>query len=196
MRPDGQGSERRHSQVGPDPVLKIYSPGARKRRCASNQWKRIWKGRRREKRVNRLCRMNPEAQKLTMTGIYPVQVHGHTVQGASTAQVDVMCRNLKMGTVGKTQACVESECRKLLPESSKSASGSRCDLDSMSTQGAEFVRSGGKLLPFGQRIPGRPSTVSPEIWKCKLGRKRMGTRSVWAWRKASSPISPRKQGLS
>ena len=49
-----------------------------KRRCAASQWKRIWKGRRRAKRV----------------------------QGASNAQVDAMCRNLKLGTVlGKTQAC-------------------------------------------------------------------------------------------
>ena len=79
---------------------------AEKRRCAAGQWKRIWKGRRRAKRVNRLCKMNSEAQKLTMTGIHPVQIYGHTAQGASNAQVDAMCRNLKLGTVlGKTQAC-------------------------------------------------------------------------------------------
>ena len=79
---------------------------AGKRRCAASQWKRIWKGRRRAKRVNRLCKMNSEAQKLTMTGIHPVQICGHTAQGASNAQVDTMCRNLKLGTVlGKTQAC-------------------------------------------------------------------------------------------
>ena len=36
----------------------------------------------------------------------PVQIYGHTAQGASNAQVDAMCRNLKLGTVlGKTQAC-------------------------------------------------------------------------------------------
>ena len=41
-----------------------------------------------------------------MTGIHPVQIYGHTAQGASNAQVDAMCRNLKLGTVlGKTQAC-------------------------------------------------------------------------------------------
>ena len=79
---------------------------AGKRRCAASQWKRIWKGRRRAKRVNHLCKMNSEAQKLTMTGIHPVQIYGHTAQGASNAQVDAMCRNLKLGTVlGKTQAC-------------------------------------------------------------------------------------------
>ena len=79
---------------------------AGKRRCAASQWKRIWKGRRRAKRVNRLCKMNSEAQKLTMTGIHPVRTHGHTAQGASNAQVGAMCRNLKLGTVlGKTQAC-------------------------------------------------------------------------------------------
>ena len=79
---------------------------AGKRRCAASQWKRIWKGRRRAKRVHRLCKMNSEAHKLTMTGIHPVQIYGHTAQGASKAQVDAMCRNLKLGTVlGKTQAC-------------------------------------------------------------------------------------------
>ena len=40
------------------------------KRSAASQWKRIWKGRRRAKRVNRLCKMNSEAQKLTMTGIH------------------------------------------------------------------------------------------------------------------------------
>ena len=50
--------------------------------------------------------MNFEAHKLTMTGIHPVQIYGHTAQGASTAQVNVMCKNLKMGTVmGTTRAC-------------------------------------------------------------------------------------------
>ena len=79
---------------------------AGKRRCTASQWKRIWKGRRRAKRVNRLCKTNSEAQKLTKTGIHPVQIYGHTAQGASNAQVDAMCRNLKLGTVlGKTQAC-------------------------------------------------------------------------------------------
>ena len=83
------------------------APG--KKICAANQWKRIWKGRRRAKRVNRLCKINSEAQKLTMTGIQPVQVHGHTAQGTSTAQENAMCKNLKMGTVmGKTQACAIS----------------------------------------------------------------------------------------
>ena len=42
-----------------------------------------------------------------MTGIPLVQVYGHTAQGASTAQVNAICRNLKLGTVmGKTQACL------------------------------------------------------------------------------------------
>ena len=53
--------------------------------------------------------MNSEAQKFAMTGKHPVQVYGHTAQGASTAQVNAMCKNLKMGTVmGKTQACAIS----------------------------------------------------------------------------------------
>ena len=46
---------------------------AEKRICAANPWKRIWKGRRRAKRVNRLCKMNSVAQNLTMPGIHPVQ---------------------------------------------------------------------------------------------------------------------------
>ena len=41
-----------------------------------------------------------------MTGSHPVQIYVDTAQGASNAQVDAMCRNLKLGTVlGKTQAC-------------------------------------------------------------------------------------------
>ena len=95
---------------------------AGKRRCEANQWKRIWKGRRRAKRVNRPCKINSGAQKLTMTGIQLVQVYGHTAQGASTAQVNAMCKNLKMGTVmGKTQACAISTiawffCEKRVPQ--------------------------------------------------------------------------------
>ena len=102
-----------------------------KRRSAANQWKRIWKGSRRAKRVNRLCKMYSEAQKLTMTGTHPVQIYGHTAQGVSIAQVNERCKNLRMGLVmGKTQACAiltdhgssaKSECHKLPPELNKSA---------------------------------------------------------------------------
>ena len=96
-----------------------------------------------------------------MTGIHFVQVYCHTAQGASTAQVNAMCRNLKIGTVmGRTQACAivawfsaKSVCRKLPPELIKSTSGSRCGEVSMSTPGAEFARSGGKRLPFWQETP-------------------------------------------
>ena len=63
---------------------------AEKRKCAANQWKRIWKGRRRAKRVNRLCKMNSDAQKLTVTGNHPVQVYGHsTGRFHRTGQCDV-----------------------------------------------------------------------------------------------------------
>ena len=90
------------------PDLRIET-AAGKRRCAANQWKSIWKGRRRAKKVNRLCKMNSEAQKLTMTDIHLVQIYGHTAQVASTTQVNAMCKNIKMGTViGKTQACATS----------------------------------------------------------------------------------------
>ena len=61
----------------------------------------------RAKRVNRLCKMNSEAQKLTMTGIHPVQIYGHTAQGASTAQVNAMCKTSKWAD-GETQACAIS----------------------------------------------------------------------------------------
>ena len=64
----------------------------------------------------------------------------------STAQVQAMCRNLKMGTViSKTQACaisqsqdfsLKGECRKWQLEWSKSVSGSRCGGAAMSTRGA------------------------------------------------------------
>ena len=60
---------------------------------AKLQWGSIWIGRRRAKRVNRLCKTNPEAQKLTMTGIHLAQIYGHTAQGASTAQ----CKNFLNG---------------------------------------------------------------------------------------------------
>ena len=86
-----------------------FETAAEKGRCAASQWKRIWKGKRRAKRVNRLCKMNSEAQKLTMTGIHPVQIYGHTAQGASNAPVNAMSRSLKLDTVlGKTQACLIS----------------------------------------------------------------------------------------
>ena len=63
----------------------------------------------RAKRVHRLCKTNSEAQKLTMTGIHPVQICGQTAQGAFTAQVNAMCKNLKIGIVmGKTRACAIS----------------------------------------------------------------------------------------
>ena len=83
--------------------------------CAANQRKRMWKARRRAKRVNRLCNMNSEAQKLTMIGIHRVQICGHTPQGASTAQVNAMCKNLKISIVmGKTRACAISTSRMVL----------------------------------------------------------------------------------
>ena len=103
--------------------------------------------------------MNSEAEKLTLTDIHPVQVYGHTAQGASMAQVNAMRRNLKKGSVlGKTQASTISTIawffgERRPPLLNKSASGSRCGGGSMSTQGADFVRSGGNLPAFWQRIP-------------------------------------------
>ena len=139
---------------------------AEKRRRAACQWKRIWKGRRIAKRVNRLCKMNSEAQKLTMTGIHLVQIYGHTAQGASNAQVYAMCRSLKLGTVlGKTQACPittvawffseSSVYHKLLPGLSRSASGFQCGEIAMSTQDAESAKFGGKRPPMLASNPRR-----------------------------------------
>ena len=79
--------------------------------------------------------MNFEAQNLTMTGIHPVQIYGRTAQGASTAQVNAICKNLKMCTVmGKTQACAIS-----------------------TVAWSESVRSAGKGSHFGKR----PQTLEP-----------------------------------
>ena len=147
---------------------------AGKRRCAASQWKRIWKGRRRAKRVNRLCKTNSEAQKLTMTGIHPVQIYGHTAQGASNAQVDAMCRNLKLGTVSeKTQACPITPVAwffgvKRVPQTaarvSRSASGSL-------TRDAESADFGGKSSLCWPEIPVagiRPRDLSlPPVARCR-----------------------------
>ena len=52
-----------------------------------------------------MCRKSEETQAKSQESQSPMQ-DGHTAQGASNAQVDAMCRNLKLGTVlGKTQAC-------------------------------------------------------------------------------------------
>ena len=99
-----------------------------------------------------------------MTGIHPVHVYRHTAQGAPTAQVHATCRNPKkrhgVGQKPKLALFPEShsfsvkgECRKLLPESSKSVSGSRCGRASMSTQGAEFVKVWKKKAPIWASDP-------------------------------------------
>ena len=64
-----------------------------KRRCAANQWKRIWKGRRRAKRVYRLCKMNSEAQKTHDDG------HTH-------------CSNLRSHSAGSIQRIGERDVQK------------------------------------------------------------------------------------
>ena len=106
-------------------------------------------------RVKRLCKMNSEAHKLTMTDIHPVKVYGHTAQGASTAQVNAMCRNWKIGTVmGRTQACAISTVAWFFGERAIAAnscqSGPRCGGASMSRQSADFARSGEKDAHFGK----------------------------------------------
>ena len=121
------------------------------RRCASNQWKRIWKGRRRAKRVYRLCRMNPAAQILTMTGIHPFQVHGHTakhdVQKFENGQ-----KLVRVLFPQSLDSSGQSGCHKWPPELSKSASGSRCGAGPTRTQDAEFANSGQKLPLFWRMI--------------------------------------------
>ena len=84
------------SRIFKPPTL-VSKPQRGKRRCAANQWKRKWKGRRRAERVDRLCKTNSLAQKLSMTGIHLVQVYGHTAQGASTTQVNAMCKKPQTG---------------------------------------------------------------------------------------------------
>ena len=161
---------------------------AGKRRCAASQWKRIWKGRRRAKRVNRLCQMNSEAQKLTMTDIHPVQIYGHTAQGASNAQVDAMCRNLKLGTVlGKIQACPITTVAwffgvKRVPQTavrvSRLASGSQCgEIVMFETQNPQILEE--KRPHVGRKSPSLESGYGTHLCHHLL---RVGSR----W-KPSSP---------
>ena len=126
---------------------------AGKRRCEANQWKRIWKGRRRAKRVNRPCKINSGAQKLTMTGIQLCSsLWPHCARSVHrTGQCDV--QNLKMGTVvGKTQAWRLFHNRMVLlrkasatncnPSRTSQRADHNVERFSMSTQGAEIERSG------------------------------------------------------
>ena len=97
-----------------------------------------------------------------MTGIHSVQVYGHTAQGASTAQVHAMCKNLKMGTVGKTQACAISTVAWFFGERRVPQIATRVEQVSEwitmwrgfnVDTGAEFVRSGRKPPLCWRRIP-------------------------------------------
>ena len=161
------------------------------KRCAADQWKRIWKGRRRAKRVNRLCKINSE-QKLTMTSIQPVHVHGHTAQGASTAQVNAMCKNLKMGTVlGKTQVCAISTVAWFFDKKRVPQTATRVDQVSESTQSAEFVRSGGENSPSLAKDPDAGTKrqvqslpLSDRFWK------RAGNRAHQGSGKRQTPAPP------
>ena len=145
---DWQSSQRRHSQAGPEVSCKStllandkslgklivghliclgtsatdlgIATAAEKRRCAANQWKRTWKGRRRAKRVNRLCKMNSEAQKTHDDGHTPCSnLRPHRARARPPHRSMRCAITLKMGTVmGNTQACAhgssaKSECHKL-----------------------------------------------------------------------------------
>ena len=101
---------------------------------------------------HRLCRMNLAAQKLTVTGIHPVQVlwsHGtrslhHTCQ-RDVQKFDIGCSD--------GQNSGRSGCSMWPPELSKPASGSRCGVASTLTHDAEFVRSGEKSSQFWRMFP-------------------------------------------
>ena len=79
------------------------------KKCASHQWTRIWKGRRRAKRVHHLCKTNPVAQILTMTGVHLVQVYGHgTGSLHRTGQHHVQTFENGHSAFGKTRGCAFS----------------------------------------------------------------------------------------
>ena len=84
-----------HIWQGTAPTNLAIETAAGKRRCASYQSKTHLERKAKRAESHRLCKTNPAAQKLTMTVIHPVQVYGHTVQGAFTAQVNATCRILK-----------------------------------------------------------------------------------------------------
>ena len=178
--------------------------------AAANQWETHME---RQTRVNRLCKISSEAQKLTMTGIHLVQIYGHTAQGASTAQVNAMCKSLKVGTVMGKRApfprshgsSAKNECHKLAPELNKSASGSQCGEVSMSTQGADFVRSGGRRLSIWQKTPDAGTKLQAQslppcarCWRRAGSRAHQGsgkrqTRRFCSTRRRSSTVSPKNQ---
>ena len=166
---------------------------AGKRRCAACQWKRIWKGRRRAKRVNRLCKMNSEAQKLTMTGIHLVQIYGHTAQGAYHAQVNAMCRSLKLGTVlGKTHACPVSTVAWFFG----AARDQRVDFDVRKKAPCWQTPDGSATLDGALFNKAQIIDSFSSVWRCKHGKQRQGILPVPVWREVSSQISPGKPDLN
>ena len=158
------------------------------KRCASNHWKCVWKSRRRAKRVDRLCRINPATRKL--------HDDGHSRRSSlrphcTATQVNAIWANHDLVLLHGSSG--QSGCHKRPPELSKSAKGSRCGEGSISTQEAEFARSGEKLPLLWRMIPvvgTKPQvrslticSVLPATWKpsspgfCYPGRRSVQQRT-------------------
>ena len=199
-----------------------------KRTCASNLWKRSWTGRRRAKRVNRPCKMNPDAQKLAMLGIHPVKFtvaphrsfhrkgqrdvqnfengyddgqnpslrrHGFSVKSGvpqiatSVEQVGewiTMCRGFNVDTRRR----IRKVWRKIAPILANDPSaGAKRQVQSLPLSARVWKRTGSRVRQVSSRLwtPELPSTalcsmwcrlstISPEMWRCNHGRKRLGTQ--------------------
>ena len=151
---------------------------AGKRRCAASQWKRIWKGRQRAKRVDRLCKMNSEAQKLTMRHSPCSNLRSHSARSIQrTGRRHVQRSEVGHG-FGKDPSIPYHHSRmvfrskrvkKMLPGLSKSASGFQCGEIVMSTQDAESADFGGKRPHVGRKSPSLESGYGTYLCHHLLG---------------------------
>ena len=108
---------------------------------------------------------------------------------ASTTQVNAVCKKTSKWVRWRAKpkralfprshgSSAKSECHKLPPELNKSASGSQCREVSVSTQGAEFARSGGKGLPFWQETPDAGTKLQVQsLPPCARCLRRAGSRA-------------------
>ena len=151
-----QESERRCNQLGPGKRqvagradrwpprgrrLSHESSDSRHKLCNRNGSgeKRIWKGRRRAKRVNRLCRTNSEPQKPTMTGTHPVQAYGHNAQVVQESE-NGYCAGQNPGV---RSTWFFGDCHQI-----DQVSGSRCGVASTTTQDAQSEHFDRKSWPL------------------------------------------------
>jgi len=84
----------------------VQMSGSKVRRAKTLNTRIKVKCRDRAKRTRALVKTNRKAMKLTMTGTHPTQSYGHVAQGASTAQMLAMTKNIKDTTpFAGTRAC-------------------------------------------------------------------------------------------